>query len=169
MAFGFPARFTESRTFPLQQDELLTVVKSTLENLGWSYQVLQHNELTASVHCSPFTFGEEFKARVLLNGVIQVESKCVRGGMYRMPQVFFSGAWLGRALGNRYELKFIRSEDAGGELRKIYAYSLISCSERKDGVMVVQASRMHYYTIDINGAGESDPRAQRALTSIKVK
>jgi len=57
----------------------------------------------------------------------------------------------------------------GGELRKIYAYSLISCGERKDGVMIVQASQMHYYAIDINGAGQSDPRAQRVLTSIKVK
>jgi len=54
-------------------------------------------------------------------------------------------------------------------VRKIYAYSLISCGERKDGMLIVQASQTHYYTIDINGASESDPRAQRLLTSIQVK
>jgi hypothetical protein len=92
MAFGFPARFNESRIFHLQMDELVAVVKSALENLGWSYKVLWGNEFIASVHNSPFTFGEEFKARILPNGAIQVESKCVRGGMYRMPQIFDFGA-----------------------------------------------------------------------------
>ena len=89
--------------------------------------------------------------------------------MARTQANFISRLWLGEALGNRYELRFIRSEDAGGQPRKIFAFSLISCSERKDGVMVVQASRAHYYVIEINGAGESDPRTQRVLTSISVK
>jgi hypothetical protein len=92
MAIGFPARFTERRTFHLQMDELVVVVKSVLENLGWSYQVLGDNEFIASVHNSPFTFGEELRAKILPNGAIQVESKCVRGGMYRMPQIFDFGA-----------------------------------------------------------------------------
>jgi len=103
---------------------------------------------------------------------VQTELQVVNGilnTLARSQAQFFSRAWLSSGLGNRYELKLIRSEDAGGEPRKIYAYSLISCGERKDGVMIVQASQTHYYTIDINGAGESDPRAQRLLTSIKVK
>jgi len=35
--------------------------------------------------------------------------------------------------------------------------------------MIVQASQTHYYTIDINGAAESDSQTKRLLTSIKVK
>jgi len=99
--------------------------------------------------------------RQVVNGVLNT--------LARTQAHLFSWAWLRQALGNRYELKFIRSEDSGGEPRKIYAYSLVSCGERKDGVIIVQASQTHYYTIDINGAGESDPRAQRVLKSIKVK
>jgi hypothetical protein len=92
MAFGFPARITESRTFHLQQDELLAVVKSAFESLGWSYEVLGGDEFIASVHNSPFTFGEEFRVKILASGVLRVESKCVRGGLYRMPQIFDFGA-----------------------------------------------------------------------------
>jgi hypothetical protein len=92
MAFGFPAHFKRSHTYPLPEDELVAVVKSALENLGWSYKVLSDKEFLASVHNSPFTFGEELKARILPGGAIQVESKCVRGGMYRMPQIFDFGA-----------------------------------------------------------------------------
>jgi hypothetical protein len=89
--------------------------------------------------------------------------------MARAHAQLVSGMWLSGAPGNHYDLKLIRNENAGGEPRKIYAYSLTSCGERRDGVLIVQASAAHYYTIDINGAGESDPRAQRVLSSIKVK
>ena len=105
-------------------------------------------------------------------GADQTDPKVVNGILNKMARTqahLSSYAWLSGALANRYELKFIRSEDVGGEQRKIFAYSLVSCGERKEGVMVVQASRGHYYMLDINGAGESDPRAQRVLKSIKVK
>lgn len=92
MAFGFPARSSESRTFHLPQDELVSIVKMALESLGWSYKVLGGDEFIATVHNSPFTFGEDFKVKILANGVLQVESKCVRGGLYRMPQIFDFGA-----------------------------------------------------------------------------
>ena len=82
---------------------------------------------------------------------------------------FLSGPWLGNGLGNSFELKLLRKEDFNGQPRKVYAYALISCSQRKDGVLIVQASKAHYYTIDISGANESDARVQRFLTSIKVK
>lgn len=92
MAFGFPARFTESRAFHLRQDELLSDVKSALENLGWSYELLRGDEFIASVHNSPFTFGEAFRVKLLANGMLEVESTCIRGGLYRMPQIFDFGA-----------------------------------------------------------------------------
>jgi tetratricopeptide (TPR) repeat protein len=82
---------------------------------------------------------------------------------------FLSGPWLGKGLGNSFELKFLRKEDFSGQPRKVYAYALISCSQRKEGVLIVQASKAHYYTFDISGANESDARVQRFLRSIKVK
>jgi tetratricopeptide (TPR) repeat protein len=82
---------------------------------------------------------------------------------------FLSGPWLGNGLGNSFELKLLRKEDFNGQPRKVYAYGLISCSQRKDGMLIVQASKAHYYTIDISGASEADARAQRFLKSLRFK
>jgi hypothetical protein len=76
MAFGFPPRFTESRTFHLSQDELPAAVKSTFENLGWGYTVPSGNEFQTHISMSGWSWGEELTAKVLRDGVIQVESKC---------------------------------------------------------------------------------------------
>ncbi len=54
-----------------------------------------------------------------------------------------------------------------GQAGKIYSYALISCSERKENVLMIQASKAHHYTIDISGAIESDPRVQRFLKSVE--
>ena len=80
MAFGFPARTTSSRTYQLQQDELAAVVKSALEDLGWSYNVLAGGEFLASVPFSGWTWGEDFKVRILPGGVIEADSKCLSSG-----------------------------------------------------------------------------------------
>jgi ABC-type multidrug transport system permease subunit len=88
MAFGFPARTTSSRTYQLPQDELAAVVKSALEDLGWTYNVLADGEFLASVPFSGWTWGEHFKVRILPGGVIEAESKCIT---VRMPQVFDFG------------------------------------------------------------------------------
>ena len=88
MAFGFPARATSSRTFHLPEDELVAVVKSALENLGWSYKVLAGGEFLASVPFSGWTWGEDFHVRILPGGVIEAESKCIT---VRLPQVFDFG------------------------------------------------------------------------------
>jgi hypothetical protein len=77
MAFGFPARATSSRTYQLPQDELAAVVKSALENLGWSYNVLADGEFLASVPFGGGTWGEHFRVKILPGGVIEAESKCI--------------------------------------------------------------------------------------------
>jgi hypothetical protein len=59
MAFGFPPRFTQSRTFHLSQDELLAAVKSTFENLGWGYTVPSGNEFQTHISMSGWSWGEE--------------------------------------------------------------------------------------------------------------
>jgi len=76
MAFGFPPRFSESRTFWIPPDELRTVVKSVLENAGWSYQMPSDDEFVARIPMTGWSWGEEFRARIFPDGKIQVESKC---------------------------------------------------------------------------------------------
>lgn len=92
MAFGFPARFSESRKFHLRQDELPAILKSAFAGLGWSYELQPDDEFVAALHNSPMTFGEKFTAKILPEGVIRAESECVSGGLYRMPQIFDFGA-----------------------------------------------------------------------------
>ena len=79
---------------------------------------------------------------------------------------FRSGAWVSGGWGRSFELKFVRKEYFGGHPRKVYAYALISCSERKEGVLAVQAGGEHYFMFDVSGAAESDPRAQRFFKSL---
>jgi hypothetical protein len=76
MAFGFPPRFSESRTFPIPPDELRTVVKSVLASAGWSYQMPTDDEFVAQTPNSGWSWGEEFRARIFPDGKIQVASKC---------------------------------------------------------------------------------------------
>jgi hypothetical protein len=63
-------------------------VKSALEQLGWSYTAPSGGEFLASVPFSGWTWGEEFKVRILPGGVVEAESKCVT---VRLPQVFDFG------------------------------------------------------------------------------
>ncbi|MGI8788310.1 MAG: hypothetical protein ACR2HG_11175 [Pyrinomonadaceae bacterium] len=82
MAFGFwgfPARFTESRTYNLAEDELFSAVKSAFENLGWLAYVRRDNEFSKFLNNNPFTWGEELAVKVLSGGVIEAESKSYQG------------------------------------------------------------------------------------------
>jgi hypothetical protein len=76
MAFGFPPRFSDSRTFWIPPDELRTVVKSVLQNAGWSYQMPSDDEFVARVPMTGWSWGEEFRAKIFSDGKIQVTSKC---------------------------------------------------------------------------------------------
>ncbi len=76
MTFGFPARFTESRTFNHQQDELASAVKSALDSLVWRYEILSDTEFRAGVSISSLSWGEKLKVEILQGGVVHVESKC---------------------------------------------------------------------------------------------
>lgn len=94
MAFGFPARFKESRTFSLAEDELFAAVKSAFENIGWLAYEIRHGgkEIHKWLHNSPMTWGEEFTVKVLPGGLIEVESRCTSGGWRGMSQIFDFGA-----------------------------------------------------------------------------
>lgn len=96
----------------------------------------------------------------------------VDGALNTMARTFAnlrSRAWLDDGLGNSFELKLLRKESVLGQPRRLYAYSQLSCQVRKESVLLILAAKTHYYTIDINGANESDPRAQRFLRSLQAK
>jgi hypothetical protein len=76
MAFGFPPRFSESRTFWIPPNELRTVVKSVLGSAGWSYQMPSDDEFVAQTPMTGWSWGEEFRAKLFPDGKIQVVSKC---------------------------------------------------------------------------------------------
>lgn len=103
---------------------------------------------------------------------IASEPAALDGALNTLTRVFIgirSEIWLDGGLANRFELKLLRKEDVIGQPRKVYSYARVACAERTESVLVVQASKAHYYTIDITGAHESDARVQRVLKSIKLK
>jgi hypothetical protein len=87
VAFGFPARFTESRTFPLAEEELLVLAKAALADLRWSYEVQWGKQLRALPPRSSWTWGEELTIKLLPGGVIHAESRCAGA----RPQIFDFG------------------------------------------------------------------------------
>jgi len=103
---------------------------------------------------------------------IASEPAVLEGALNTLTRVFVgvrNGVWLDGGLANRFELKLLRKDDVNGQPRKVYAYARVSCAERMESVLVVQASKAHYYTIDITGANESDARVQRFLKSVRLK
>jgi hypothetical protein len=96
----------------------------------------------------------------------------VDGALNTMGRTFAnlrSRAWLDNGVGNSFELKLLRKENVTGQPRRLYAYSQVSCQMRKESVLLILAAKTHYYTIDINGANESNPRVQRFLRSLQAK
>lgn len=96
----------------------------------------------------------------------------VDGALNIMARTFAnlrSRAWLDNGVGNSFELKLLRKENVTGQTRRLYAYSQVSCQVRKENVLLILAAKTHYYTIDINGANESDPGVQRFLRSLQAK
>ena len=97
MSFGFPPHFAESRTYHLQHEELAAIVRATLDDSGWRYEVVSRSEVQAR---TPFMFlgswGERLKIEILLDGVVAVESRSIlrpgfdSGRNKRNVQTFFA-------------------------------------------------------------------------------
>jgi hypothetical protein len=89
MSFGFPPHFAESRTYHLQHEELAAIVRATLVDSGWRYEVVSRSEVQAR---TPFMFlgswGERLKIEILLDGVVAVESRSILNK--RNVQTFFA-------------------------------------------------------------------------------
>jgi len=126
MAFGFPARFTESRKFFLQEDELVAVAESALGNLGWPYEVLGGKEFQARVQLSGWSWGEVLNAKILPGGVIQAESKSVYLGQWvdfgknrRNIETFF--AFVDHGIGQGVYLRPISTINQESAVRAVQA------------------------------------------------
>src|SRR5437773_5870728 len=76
MAFGFPARFVERRTYPDPEDILVGAIESALSRLGWAYSTPWDKEFQASIPISGWSWGEQLNVKLLAGSVIQAESKC---------------------------------------------------------------------------------------------
>ena len=97
MTFGFPAHFAESRTYHLQDEELVSILREALDDLGWRFEVVSRSEVQAR---TPFMFlgswGERLKIEILLDGVVAVESRSILrpgfdgGRNKRNVQTFFA-------------------------------------------------------------------------------
>jgi hypothetical protein len=104
--------------------------------------------------------------------LVSAEPMVVNAVLNTMARTFIgfrAGVWLGNGPANAFEIKLLRKEDFNTQHRKIYGYALVNCSERKNGVLIVHAGNAHYYSIDISGMDESDPRTQRVLRSLQFK
>jgi hypothetical protein len=102
----------------------------------------------------------------------QVDPRVLDGTINTLARTYVElaiGRWLSNGPGKTFSVKFLRKEVVHNEPRKVYAYTLGSCTENLEGILVVQASQEHLYTFDILGANETDARTQRLIRSIKVK
>src|SRR5215510_766813 len=81
MSFGFPARFSATRIYHLQDSELARIAKEAFEDLGWRYEFESRNELRAR---TPLMFlgswGQRLTLRILLDGEVMIESKSIWPG-----------------------------------------------------------------------------------------
>lgn len=96
MTFGLPAHFAESRIYHLQDEELASLVRAALDDLGWRYRVVSRTEFLAR---TPFMFlgswGERLKVEILLDGLVAIESSSIWPGFdsgrnKRNVQTFFA-------------------------------------------------------------------------------
>jgi hypothetical protein len=77
MAFGFPAHFSESRTYRHRQHELALVIRSAFDNLGWRYTDLPDYVFSAHIPMSAGSWGERVRIEICPDGLVKAESKCV--------------------------------------------------------------------------------------------
>jgi hypothetical protein len=78
MGFGFPPRFAASRSFELQHQELVEIIRTTLEDLGWQFEMLSSTRVQAR---TPRLFlgswGEQVAVEIQPEGVLAVESRSI--------------------------------------------------------------------------------------------
>src|SRR5262249_32480099 len=81
MSFGFPARFAETRTYHLQESELVRIAKEAFEDLGWRFEIESRTEMRAR---TPLMFlgswGHRLKLQILLDGEVTIESRSIWPG-----------------------------------------------------------------------------------------
>ena len=81
MAFGFPASFAETRTYQLQESELVRIAREAFDDLGWRYEIESRAEIRAR---TPLMFlgsvGQRLKLEILLDGEVRIQSRSIWPG-----------------------------------------------------------------------------------------
>ncbi len=67
-----------------------------------------------------------------------------------------------------FEAKLVRKENFSGFPARFYAYSVNSCSGKKEGIIIFMIGKSKNYSIWLNGVNEQDSQAQRFLKSWKI-
>ena len=75
LAIAIRPRYRESRAFDLPQEQLFTVVKSVLKDLGWPFEILGGTEFQAKVPVTGWVSSHNFKVRFPSSGVVEAESR----------------------------------------------------------------------------------------------
>jgi hypothetical protein len=76
MAFGFPAQYSESRSYQYGQHQLALVLRSAFDNLGWQYKDLPNYVFVANLSLSLMSWGEKFTVEIHPDSTVRAESKC---------------------------------------------------------------------------------------------
>lgn len=70
--------------------------------------------------------------------------------------------------GGLYEINLVGKDPVSGRPARLYAYTVSSCKDKKDGLMLVIIGPKYNYAIDIRGAGEKDEASRRFFDSLKI-
>ena len=77
MSFGFPAYSTSSQRFHLSQQNLVEVVRESLDSLGWRYETTSPNKFLARNSVNLWSWGEKIAVEVSYDGTVAAKSECL--------------------------------------------------------------------------------------------
>jgi tetratricopeptide (TPR) repeat protein len=82
---------------------------------------------------------------------------------------YFGRSYVGDGKWNdRFESELTRKDKFNDRSARFYSYRIINCREKKEGTMIFVIGKKKNYSININGAAESDERVQKFLKSLKM-
>lgn len=77
MSFGFPAYSTASRRFDLGRQDLVGVVRESLDGLGWRYETPAPDQFVARNSVNLWSWGEKISVEVGGDGTVTARSECL--------------------------------------------------------------------------------------------
>lgn len=77
MSFGFPAYSTGSQSFNLRHQDLIDIVRKSLDAVGWRYEMPSPNEFVARNSVNLWSWGEKIFIAVSVEGTVTAKSQCM--------------------------------------------------------------------------------------------